>query len=879
MEETDSFGAMLKQRRKAHDLTQFELADRVGCSSSTIRMVESGERRASRQLAELLADRLDVAPGEREGFLHAARAGASAAQEDGRGDTKGAAQPALDLPAYLTPLVGRDKEIEAIEARLLNKGTHIGVRLLTLTGPAGIGKTRLASALASDVQREFSEGVCFVALATVREPEMVISTIAGALGMREQTEQGSEAMLDSLKKQLLGKEMLLVLDNMEQVLEAGPLIAAVLGACPTVKALVTSREPLHVQGESVFHVPPLLLPDIEKLPPMETLLDYSAVALFVERARAAVSSFALTEGNALEVATICARMDGLPLAIELVAARVKLFSPRALLARLAGAHGQGTFRLLGDGARDLPERHRTLQAAISWSYDLLSKEEQTLFVRLSVFVGGCTLPAIEAVCNAVGDIGLDALYGVSSLLDKSLLTLEREEDGDEEPRFALLQTVREYAMSRLEEPGQAEAEKVRRWHAEYFLALAQSVEPMLTGPEQQAWLLRLEKDHDNLQAALRWLLETGDLEMAAQLSGPLSRFWWVHGHLSEGRRWLEAVLAHADSISPAIRAKVLAGAGVLARNQSDFVRARELLEESVTIRRRLADKPGMAISLKDLGTVVDYQGDLSTAAELYEESLALFRDLGDMWGVGACLGNLGSVFQMQGMYDRAMPYYEESLAIRRAAGDKWGVGAALTNLGIALRHKGDYSGAAKLWSEALELFREVQDKQNVGLTLSHLGRVAQVQGDYAGAWALFWESLSLRREVGDRHGSAMSLAYLADLALSQGDPRQALALLRETLTLIRDIGDKLFIGECFEAFGGALAASGQAERAATLLGTAESLRSAIGQPIHPSDAPTYQRNVSMARDSLDQEAFAHAWKAGRLLSLQQAVDYALDPLV
>ncbi len=839
MEGTNSFGLMLKQRRKAVDLTQTELADRIGYSPSTVRMIECGERRASRQVAELLADHLRVGPDERGAFLQAARAAANSEQaEEAGGATGGTKRQTLttpDLPTYLTTLVGREQEMEAVESRLLRKGTPVGPRLLTLTGPAGIGKTLLASHVASDLQGQFADGACFVSLAAVRTPEMVLSTIARTTGMRVPNENTSQQLLDALKKHLLNKELLLVLDNMEQVVEAGPWIADLLRACVSLKALVTSREPLHVRGESVFPVPPLLLPDLRDLPPLDALLDYPAIALFVERAQEAVPSFALTEANARSIAAICSRVDGLPLAIELVAARVRLFSPRALLARLEERHGHEALRLFGDGARDLPERHRTLQAAIAWSYDLLNEEEQTLFVRIGVFVGGCTLPAIEAVCNAVGDLRLRALEGVSSLLDKSLLKRGYEEDAEEEPRFELLETVREYALLQMEAPGQEEADKVARWHAEYYLTLVEAAEPHRATPAYKVWLDRLERDHDNLRAALAWSLSR-DVGLAARLSGSLWLFWETRGYVSEGERWLESVLTKNAAIPPLTRAKVLRGAGWFASVRGDYGRAVALLEGSLLLFRELDHKESTIRVLNNLGQILLFKCDYDSSTSVLDESLALSRELGDRSCLAKSLHMRAWAASDQGEHSRSAELLEESISLSRAQGDRLAAAYSLHNLGLSVMSLGDHDRARELLEESLALFREQGDKLGITSALKNLGWLA---------------------------------CEMEECARAQG-------LLVHGLALLQELGDKKRTAEYLEAIGGVSVGLKQPERAAYLLGAAQALRDTIGAPVPPREKRRYDQILAAIRAGVGEATFAQAWARGTTSSPEQIAAYALD---
>src|SRR5215204_5303846 len=481
-----------------------------------------------------------------------------------------------NLPVQPTPLVGREREIREVAERVRSEE----VRLITLTGPGGTGKTRLGLQAAADVLEEFSDGVFFVALATITEPEFVASTIALALGVKESAEQ---SLMKSLKNYLRDKRLLLVLDNFEQVLEGAPLVGELLGACPKMKVLAKSRIPLRLYGEQEYLVRPLALPDPKVMPLLEVLTQYEAVRLFVQRARAVKADFKVTNDNAPAVAEICARLDGLPLAIELAAARTRVLPPQKMLERLGNR-----LKLLKGGPRDLPTRQQTLRGTIDWSYELLEEEEKILFGRLSVFSGGRTLEAIEEICDPEGE--LEALEGVESLLEKSLL---RQEEGVEgEPRFVMLETVHEYAREKLQESG--EEQEIKRAHAHYFLTLAEEADPELKGPDQLEWFERLEAEHDNIRAALSWALERNEAELALRLGGALWWFWLVRGYHSEGRRWLEEALATDERRSPEVRAMALAGAGALALEQGDLDRAQEACEAGLEVLAHEAREPGEA---------------------------------------------------------------------------------------------------------------------------------------------------------------------------------------------------------------------------------------------------------------------------------------------
>jgi predicted ATPase/class 3 adenylate cyclase len=522
-----------------------------------------------------------------------------------------------NLPVQPTPLVGRVREVGAVCA-LMHRDE---VRLVTLTGPGGIGKTRLGLQVAAELSESFADGVFFVDLAPLRNPSLVLSTIAQIIGIQE---AAGQPLLERLADVLQQKQLLLLLDNFEQVMSAAMQVADLLSACPSLKVLVTSRERLHVRAEHEFAVPPLALLDPNRLPELATLAQSEAVALFLERAQATKSDFQLNPTNARAIAEICARLDGLPLAIELAAARIKLLSPQALLARL-----DQRLTVLTSGARDVPARHQTLRHTIAWSYDLLSAQEQRLFRRLAVFVGGCTPEAVESVSTAVDDTNADLLDSMASLLDKSLLQ-RVEQDGDE-PRFAMLETIREYGLEMLASAGEEQA--TRMAHAAYYLALAERAEPELSGPQQLIWFERLEREHDNLRAALSWLLEQGaheqSKEHALRLGGALSRFWEIRGYVSEGWRWLERVLEISRGERSAVRAKALIGAGALASLQDDFGQAEALCEEGMALCRELGDRRGSATALSSLGYAALMRSNYAAAHAQLEEALTLFREVGD----------------------------------------------------------------------------------------------------------------------------------------------------------------------------------------------------------------------------------------------------------
>ena len=611
--------------------------------------------------------------------------------------------PAGTLPVPPTPLVGREREVGAVGASLLRDG----VRLVTLTGPGGVGKSRLAVEVGARLTPSFKDGVRFVELAPVTAPEFVATTLARALGLRE---SGSRSLLDDLKAFLRDKQLLLVLDNFEQVAEAAPLLAELLAAAPGVKALVTSRTVLHLSGERGFEVPPLALPEGGSEGELEDLAQVGAVRLFVERAQAAKPGFELSAENAPAVAEIVQRLDGLPLALELAAARVRLLPPQALLARLGNRLG-----LLTGGARDLPERQRTLRNTIAWSYGLLGRDEQRLFARLGVFAGGFDLEAAEALFSD-GQAGIsDVLEPLERLVDESLV---RQEERGGEPRFTMLETIREYALETLREtPDWREAHDR---HAEHYVALAEAADPKLKGPGQLAWLARLETEHDNLRAAMARFIERDRLEAAVRLGWALWLFWWFHGHVAEGGRWMEVVLSRSGSLPPYPWARALSGAGVMAFASGDYFRAQNLLEQGLSLFRELGDKPGVAGALVIPGQMATFRGEYANAAALLGESLGLYRELGDDWNVAHLLNFLGVIPLVQGNFEGAARCFEEGLSVARRVGDRLPIRVSLYNLALSRRGSGDMAGARELLKEGLTLSAEAGDEASTAYFLEGL---------------------------------------------------------------------------------------------------------------------------------------------------------------
>jgi predicted ATPase/DNA-binding SARP family transcriptional activator len=729
-----------------------------------------------------------------------------------------------NLPLQLSRFIGREQELTTVKQLL---ATH---RLVTLTGVGGSGKTRLALQVAGDRLSSFSDGVWLVELAPVRDPALVLPAVAAVFGVREDP---GRPLLVILAAFLRAKNLLLVLDNWEHVLAAAPVVLELLAGAPQVTVLATSRAPLRLQGEQEYPVPPLDVPDPEHLPSIETLSQVAAVALFLQQAQAMKPDFALTEENAAAVVEICRRLDGLPLAIELAAARVKLFSPPALLTRMTSR-----LQLLTAGARDRPARHQTLREAIAWSYDLLAEAEQALFRRLSVFVGGCTLAAAEALGEGCGNV----LDGVAALVDQSLVKQEDAEDG--EPRFGMLETIREFGRECLAQSD--DAELARRRHRDYFLALAEAAEPELQGPGVTEWLARLEAEHDNLRAALDGCTEQGEAEARLRLGAALWRFWNLRHYWTEGRERLTRLVSLPGATGRTVaRVRALNAAGALTGRLGDSETARALLEESLAIGHELGYQEGVARSLLNLGKVAHRQGDDEAAPTRYEEARA---------------------------------FYEQGLAIFRELGDQQGIASSLFHLGATVMHQREYEIARALLEESLALCRERGNQYGIACALHYLAHVAKRQGKYEAAQAHFEEGLTIYQKLGTYEGIVHSLGFMADMALEAGEYARCVALYREIMPHRQSRDDRWGIAQTLVAYAGLAGQQRQWERAVRLLGAAEGVAQAQGLSLSVTAASPAlcQRTMDHARAALGEATFAAAWAAGQAMSLEEAVAYALE---
>ncbi len=780
------------------------------------------------------------------------------------------------VPVFLTPLIGREQDVADICA-LLQRSE---VRLLNLLGPGGIGKTRLSCQIAAELRGFFADGIYFVALAPLLEPDRVVPTIAHELDILEKDISPFEQLQEFLGE----KRMLLILDNFEQVVRAAPSLEKLLETCPHVKILVTSRVALRLNSEQRVPVTPLVLPDLKQHFDKVVIAGYAAIALFVQRAQAHVPTFAVTTNNAAVLAEICVQLDGLPLAIELAAARIKLLPPHALLPRLANR-----LQVLTRGVPTLPARQQTLRSTIQWSYDLLEPEEQRLFRLLSIFVGGCTIEAAEALFSTLNDDGgkesESILDEVESLVEKSLLRPLTLEEREEEPRIHMLATIREYGRECLIASG--EMETTQRAHAEYYLQLVEEVETKLAGPEQAKWLHRIEHEHDNLRVALQWSLERGEaqhtMEMALRFGGALRRFWLVHGHLHEGRTFLERMLAGSEGARTSVRGKALNAAANIALNQGDVNRAEVLAEESRILYRLLGETHGIAFSLHQLERVARARGDLRVARQLSEEALTLFKETDDKERVAWSFFRLARLHKEQGEYDKACTLAEESLKLHREIGNQEGIASALFQVAQTLFvAQGDQSVVSSRLTEAFSIYEELGDKEDIADCLSLSSQIAFSHGDTSTARSLAEESVNFSREIGDQEGLAESLPILAKVLTAQGNFTATETLYEECLTIAGKTGNKLHIAICLEGLADVIVAQATKDisstgmqagkllvsRAVQLWGAAERLRQAIGAPIAPVDRASYEHAITSVRMQLGEQDFAEAWTEGQLLSLE-----------
>jgi predicted ATPase/DNA-binding XRE family transcriptional regulator len=729
-----TFGAALRALRDAAGLTQEELAFRAGLTAKAVSALERGERkRPYPHTVRALSDALGLSDEERASLLAAVpnrttEPPPASALKDQPTIPEQAPSP---IPSPHTSLLGREGELSEIDTFLRRRE----VRLLTLTGTGGVGKTRLAIEAARRAGPIFSDGIAFVGLAPLGDPSLVIPTIAQTLGLREvEGTSAKEALYAYLKE----RRMLLVLDNLEHLLEVVPEIISLIDSSAPLKILATSRAPLRVRGEQEYPVGPLICPDPSKTPLVDEVRGSAAVELFVQRARAASPSFDLTQSNAASVAAICWRLDGLPLAIELAAARARFLGPTALLSRLDKALEAG------GGARDLPKRQKTMRATLDWSHDLLHEPEKELFRRLSVFAGGWTLEGGEAVGEGGAVEKEEILSLVGNLVEQSLVVAEGTPDGS--VRYGMLEPVRQYALEKLQESG--EKERVRRLHALWYTRFAEHAEKELTGPDQGEWFDRLETEHDNLRAALLWSLEGNEPDIGLRLAAALWRMWNARGFMQEGRGWLEKALSRGEDRPSPERAKALNGAGAIAYQQGDTHSARRMFEKSIEMSRELGDMGVLSRATCNLASLMLGLNELARARGLFEQCLVMDRELDDKSRIAFSLGGLADVFYCMGDLDKGIEYYEQSLALHRELDDRRSIGITLSNLGELTQLQGDLERAEDLYKQSMAVVREIDDRWLTVHVLLAVGSLLAVQNRQERAVSILAAVDSLRREMG-----------------------------------------------------------------------------------------------------------------------------------
>lgn len=793
-----SFGTWLRQRRRMLDLTQKVLANQVGCAEITVRQIETDVLKPSKGLALILLEKLNVPSAEHEAWLRFAR-GLSGVPDTSADSLE--SKKITNLPATLSSFIGREKERDEVIGFLKNN------RLVTLTGAGGIGKTRLSIRVASGLLNDYPNGVWWVDLAPLSDLALVPTIVLTTLGL---IEQASRLPVSVLIDFLRTKRALLILDNCEHLIQAcAQLAETLLHACPDLHILATSREMLSIDGEKVYLVPSLTTPDSAQAT-LQALADYEAVQLFLERAKSALRSFRLTSENAHAIMQVCGHLDGIPLAIELAAARVKLLQVEEIAARL-----YDRFRLLTGGARTALPRHQTLRAMIDWSHDLLSEAERVVFRRLSVFAGGWTLEAAEQVTAVKGQAESDTspiahdlqpeniLDLLTSLFNKSLIIAEREQG--KETRYRMLETIRQYANEKLWVAG--EGDMIRQQHLMYFVDLAEKAEPHLRAFHMVMWLDRLEIELDNMRAALEWAQES-DNEAQLRLASALLQFWQIRGHKKEGIDWLERGLAiegmergnqHLAPSRAMIRGKALNASGPLLHMTSGVRKAATRLAESIALYQELgpAGKQGMAYALLRLGSI---PGASNQSVSLLEQSLGLFREIGDKFGTAECLMQLVDQANKDD-YKRAVMLTEEQLALRRQIGDQAGIGSALVNLAELAFLQGEFQQAIKLYEESLTIFRALRDKWTISFHLSAYGDICLWQGDYERAAKIYEEAIIFAQNIGDRMLMALNVYSLGIVAWFRGNYSRATQMITDGLAVFRDIGLPWLTSSSLHALG------------------------------------------------------------------------------
>lgn len=858
MLETISFGSWLRQHRRAFDLTQKALADQAGCAEITVRRMEADEYKPSNELALLLLEKLGIPEAERPEWVRFAR---------GLGEYPGTPSQVREhktnLPIPLTSFIGREKEIESIQKRL---SRH---RLVTLIGVGGIGKTRLSQQVASQLLSNYPNGVWLVELASLNNSALITQSIASMFGI-PQTANSNE-LLETLIQFLHAKTILLILDNCEHLLDAcAELADKLLKSCPNLKILATSRQALGIIGEALYRVPSLTIPEVHRIETIEKLNDYESMRLFDERAQLVQIDFALTKENASSVVQICARLDGIPLAIELAAVRIQTLSAEQIAKQL-----DQCFHVLTGGSRTALPKHQTLQASIDWSWQLLDHSEQTLLRRLSVFAGGFRLETVEQVCT--GDsIELRQVAEILSQLVQKSLVVQSQGSGRQE-RFFLLETIHQYAREKLLEAG--EAEQLRNRHLDFFLRWAEHAGPRLRGSEQLEWFSKIEAEHDNLRVALEWSLTQAEYgEASLRLAGALFLFWDRSGSTSEGRAWLARALANPGSPrAGAARARALYADGFLAHHQSDAT-AKALFEESVNLWRALGPhgKTGLAYALAALGESMRWRGDPAMARSLEGEAIALFREQGERWGLADALSHLGLAIRDLGDFELARSFVNESIALWRDLGELFELGMSTRLLGLVALRQGDYEVARLHFADYLAINKKLGKQGAVAWALLDMGEATLNLGQRVQAKSYVEESFSIFRETNQKYGIALCLYFSGLLAGLEGDNEQAATFFEQGLVLAHTTGPIWYRADILMGLSGVAASNREARRAARLLGAADSQLEAGASYWNAAESLYIERTTASAVDQLGEAVFEEAYAEGRAMTFEQAAAYAME---
>jgi predicted ATPase/Tfp pilus assembly protein PilF/DNA-binding XRE family transcriptional regulator len=817
MEEELSFGVWLRKQRRALDLSRQAFADMVGCAEVTLRRIEAGTLKPSTELASVLLAKIGIPEAEQQQWIAFAR-GLSGFPPLA---TSSSDEPNSNLPIPLTTFIGREKEQSDLMGLIAKH------RLVTLTGSGGVGKTRLAIKVVADVAKQFPDGVWFVDLAPLNDPELVPNTLAALLGLQESKDLSTTTVLINYFRP---RTALVIFDNCEHLVEAcGQLVYSLLTSCENLSILATGREALRISGETPYRVPSLAIPALEFEPATDTLRKSESVRLFAERAAAVTQDFVLEASDTFTVAQICHRLDGIPLAIELAAARVNVLPVEKILSRLTDR-----FHLLKSSSRVTVPRHQTLRATIEWSYDLLAEPERSLLRRLSVFVGGFSLKAAEAICVAEGLKQEDVLEHLQGLVDKSLVNVEHGNSAGD-TRYRLLETIRQYSLEKLGEAG--EGSPTRTQHLEFFVQLAEQAKAELHASNQDIALRELDAEYGNLRAALEWAMNSNPVR-ALQLTTFMGRFWEARGYIREGRIAIEKSLQQAPDAPKELRAIGLYYVSGFADREGDYAKAKASIEESLQLSRETEDKESIVSALLALANVVWVQGDFVAARASYEEIIALYQELGDKHGVAVALTNLGNAVIRTGDYVAARRYEEESVAIFRDLGDYMSLVMALNNLGVVAEEQGDRDAARRFYEESISIARQLREKTFIVYSLNGLAHVLCLQGDLTNAWRYYRESLILAQHTAEKRMIAYGLEGLAKVALRQG----------------------------------------MMETAARLLGAADALRRELGAPLDPAEQTELDQDVIAIRNRLPEKEFAVVWSKGSRMTLEQSLTYALEEL-